>query len=208
MSLIPLQADCGKVKTGLFTPDHFAPSFLNLLSCISVVIKLAFSLWELSLFVMLFLLWVNNTIHFVHSWLSFTAIPLNPPGWQGGGIQNVVAQWSEKILLDVSSEPVSGTDEDLSNGSALLSCFQAISMGKQVDLNVKWLHPFAAVFLWTFQMRKESGILHMMQFLKTRWHQGLHCTVIHQSLPPTTFGSWTVSSSLCLVGRSTGADSF
>lgn len=62
-------------------------------------------------------------------------------------------------------------------------------MGKQVDLNVKWLHPFAAVFLWTFQMRKESGILHMMQFLKTRWHQGLHCTVIHQSLPPTTFGS-------------------
>lgn len=67
MSLIPLHADCRKVKTGLFTPHHFVPSFLNLLSWISVAIKLAFSLWELSLFARLFLLRVNDTIHVVHS---------------------------------------------------------------------------------------------------------------------------------------------
>lgn len=45
----------------------------------------------------------------------------------------------------------------------LLSCFQAKSVGNKGKLKVKWLCPFAAdpvVFPWTFQMRKESGILH------------------------------------------------
>lgn len=88
-----------------------------------------------------------------------------------GGIQNVLTQWSEKILLDVPFEPVSGTEKDWTNGTVLSSCFQAKSMGNQVDLKVKWLRPFAAdpvVFPWTFQIRKESDILHVMQFLKQR----------------------------------------
>lgn len=44
-------------------------------------------------------------------------------------------------------------------------------MGNQVDLKAKWLRSFEAhpvVFSRTFQIRKDSDTLHMMQFLKQR----------------------------------------
>lgn len=169
--VIPQQADCSRVKTSLFTPDYFAPSILSLLSCISVVevIKLAFSLWELSSFATLFLLWVNDTIHFI--WLTkFHTHPTQPyfVTW-GGGESRVIRENTTRYFFLACQWDSMKTE--LMTDTVIISCFQVKSMGNQVYLKVKWSRPFAAdptVFPWTFQIRKQSGILHTMQFLKQR----------------------------------------
>lgn len=135
---------------------------------------------------------------YVVDW-SFTPIPLKPAVEHGGKSRKRMHGEQRKYYsMSLSSLSVGQTEL-----MVLLSCFQAKSVGNKAELKVKWLCPFAAdpvVFPWTFQMRKESGILHMRQLLQQRSAAPIsssHCPlrlncVILRMLGGKVYKSWFI----------------
>lgn len=104
-------------KTSFFTPDLFPPSVLSLFSWISVGIKLAFSLWELSLFPPVSK-WHQPSISDVADWISH---PSHSTLWRNTrGIHGVLTEGQEKFCrVSVGQNP------GWAEGTVVLSCFQA-----------------------------------------------------------------------------------
>lgn len=138
---------------------------------------------------------------YVVDW-SFTPIPLKPAVDMGGNPEStctVSRENNTQCLFPASQWDRLKTELMV----LLLSCFQAKSVGNKGKLKVKWLCPFAAdpvVFPWTFQMRKESGILHMRQLLQqrsaapissSRCPLHLNCVILHV-LGGKVYKSWFI----------------
>lgn len=111
----------------------FPPSILSLFSWISVGIKLAFSLWELSLFPPVSK-WHQPSISDVADWISH---PSHSTLWRNTrGIHGVLTEGQEKYCR-VSV----GQNLGWAEGTVVLSCFQAKYREKSVHLCISVILP-------------------------------------------------------------------